>query len=317
MPSPRRRSTKRRNAIVHEGNRFWSSFGWRDLLSFFIIIFWGGFQRPRMFSSRLLAIVLWSIQLRPQIAAFHVAPLGLRCVSGGNTFTCPSNNPRSSWAMGARAARQRLGGRFRRPNPRMMAAAGGGGEGGDPRIQLPIIDLSPMMREGGGTAAELEAIGAQVREACMTDGIFYVSGHGVEEGKLNGALQASKSFFSLPQQDKELVTCPPGRGTGFTRGYIEMGGESGSDRLEVRAPRATKRWPHPGTHGDGRRFDFYLHLSPVLRHPFHLASYNTFDTIEKTPSFPFARKELCNKTMQRIYQSFAHATGKGGVFVWV
>jgi len=240
-------------------------------------------------SSRLLAVVLLSVQLlRPQVAAFHTIEPGLRlrpgivCGSGG--ISCPFNR-RSSW--GAWAARQRLGGRFKQPAPRMMAAAGGGGEGGDSAIQLPIIDLSPMMREGGGTADELEAIGAQMREACTTEGIFYVSGHGVEERKLNGALQASKSFFSLPQQEKELVTCPPGRGRGFTRGYIEMGGESGSDRLEVSVHSATKHRPHPYTLADGRRFDFC-----------HLIS-------RQSSAIPFT------------LQSFSHAPGKGGLFVWV
>jgi len=169
----------------------------------------------------------------------------------------------------------------------MMAAAGGGGEGGDSAIQLPIIDLSPMMREGGGTADELEAIGAQMREACTTEGIFYVSGHGVEERKLNGALQASKSFFSLPQQEKELVTCPPGRGRGFTRGYIEMGGESGSDRLEVSVHSATKHRPHPCTLGDGRRFDFCHHIWPVFRHPFSLCSLSPTHQVKEAFSFGY------------------------------
>lgn len=182
---------------------------------------------------QLLSVVslIWSIQLQPHAAAFQGSPprLWFQGVPGGIT------SARLRWDASARPQRQRLRGRLRQLPLRMIFAAGGDGVVGDPPIKLPVIDLGPMMRDGGCTRAEREAIGAQVRDACMTNGIFYVSGHGVDEGRLASVLQASRSFFSLSQQKKESITCPPGRGAGFTRGYIELGGESGSDRLEVRA----------------------------------------------------------------------------------
>lgn len=95
--------------------------------------------------------------------------------------------------------------------------------------QLPVIDLSPL--SGRGSREAREEVGRQVREACLTYGIFYVTGHGM--GDTGRVFDASRAFFSLTQQEKDAIPVSSGK-AGFTRGYIEMGGESGSERLEVR-----------------------------------------------------------------------------------
>jgi len=85
--------------------------------------------------------------------------------------------------------------------------------------------------DGSGTSEEKKALGHKIHEACALHGFFYVTGHGVEDAIQSEAFEASQAFFDLPQDVKKAVPFESG---GFTRGYIGMGEESGSHRLEVK-----------------------------------------------------------------------------------
>jgi isopenicillin N synthase-like dioxygenase len=96
-------------------------------------------------------------------------------------------------------------------------------------LQLPVIDLSALRQQsnGGGRAAMAEA----VARASMDFGAFYVVGHGIPEHELKRILLASRSLFDLPFEQKSRHRI---KRAGFTRGYIPIGGESGSHRFEVK-----------------------------------------------------------------------------------
>ncbi len=84
---------------------------------------------------------------------------------------------------------------------------------------LPVIDLAPFVN--GGTLAERSEVAAQLREACISIGFFYLVGHGLSEAELERALQLSHRFFALPLEDKlsvSSVNSPAGRG------FVQVGG---------------------------------------------------------------------------------------------
>jgi isopenicillin N synthase-like dioxygenase len=97
-------------------------------------------------------------------------------------------------------------------------------------VHLPVIDISCLTRVGG-SPEDKEELGRQIKAACTDHGFFYVAGHGVSTEAQNEAFSASASFFDMPNEDKRAIPFSSG---GFTRGYIGMGEESGSDRLEVK-----------------------------------------------------------------------------------
>lgn len=94
-------------------------------------------------------------------------------------------------------------------------------------LKLPVIDISPFSNavSNGNTKA---VVAAQLHEACSSSGAFYVTGHGIDTSALQGRM---RSFFHLNRAQKKKIAVTPG---GFTRGYIGMGEESGSDQLEVK-----------------------------------------------------------------------------------
>lgn len=76
--------------------------------------------------------------------------------------------------------------------------------------------------------------------------MFNVVGHGLDEGAMKEAMEASKEFFSLPLAEKSRIPIHSG---GFTRGYVGVGGESGSTALELKeAFSYGYEWP-AGHHG--------------------------------------------------------------------
>jgi isopenicillin N synthase-like dioxygenase len=64
---------------------------------------------------------------------------------------------------------------------------------------IPVIDFAPaFLGEPGG----LDAVAAQVREACERVGFFYLAGHGVPGDVVDAAFAASREFHALPLEDK-------------------------------------------------------------------------------------------------------------------
>jgi isopenicillin N synthase-like dioxygenase len=64
---------------------------------------------------------------------------------------------------------------------------------------IPVIDFGPAFRgEPGG----LEAVAGHVRLASERVGFFYLAGHGVSQGLIDAAFQASREFHALPLEVK-------------------------------------------------------------------------------------------------------------------
>lgn len=69
-------------------------------------------------------------------------------------------------------------------------------------VSLPVIDISGL---SSSNLADRQAVGRQIRAACIEYGFFYVDGHGVPQGLLDAALQQGEAFFSQPDDDKAKV----------------------------------------------------------------------------------------------------------------
>ncbi len=89
----------------------------------------------------------------------------------------------------------------------------------DPRrvavADLPIIDLSPFMRESA--QADRTQTARQLRAACIDIGFFYVTGHGFSSGELDAVLLQGRSFFALPLAEKMKVASRNVDMPGFVR----------------------------------------------------------------------------------------------------
>ncbi|CAB4404921.1 unnamed protein product [Rhizophagus irregularis] len=97
-------------------------------------------------------------------------------------------------------------------------------------ISLPVIDLSAL-ETPSSSEADLNRIANEIQIACTKYGVFYItcsSFNAIDQTLLKEACQ---QFFSLPSNIKSSIPIKSG---GFTRGYIGMGGESGSQLLEVK-----------------------------------------------------------------------------------
>lgn len=69
--------------------------------------------------------------------------------------------------------------------------------------KLPVIDVS------GLSSSKLEdraAVGAAIRAACIDNGFFYVSHHGIPQGLIGAAQEQTKAFFDLPDSEKRKVS---------------------------------------------------------------------------------------------------------------
>jgi isopenicillin N synthase-like dioxygenase len=93
-------------------------------------------------------------------------------------------------------------------------------------MDLQVIDIAPL--QGQSTSEERARVARQLHQACTETGVFYVTGHGIDT---TAFLARMAEFFALTPQQKLSVAIAPG---GFTRGYIGLGEESGSDALEVK-----------------------------------------------------------------------------------
>lgn len=83
---------------------------------------------------------------------------------------------------------------------------------------LPILDLSRLDSGPEEAALFLE----ELRSVTHDVGFFYLVGHGIEQGLIDGILAESRRFFDLPIEDKlaiENVKSPQ------FRGYTRVGGE--------------------------------------------------------------------------------------------
>jgi isopenicillin N synthase-like dioxygenase len=91
---------------------------------------------------------------------------------------------------------------------------------------LPIIDISGL---SSTRASDREAVGAQLRAACLDKGFFYVKNHGVSEPLVDEVFAETAAFFALPAEQKAEVDRSKSKAN---RGYEPLQGQT----LEPGAP---------------------------------------------------------------------------------
>jgi isopenicillin N synthase-like dioxygenase len=68
--------------------------------------------------------------------------------------------------------------------------------------EIPIIDIGPLL---AGDAAALDDVAAQIHKACTEIGFFFIVNHGMDNGIVARAFDASRQFFALPSEEKMKV----------------------------------------------------------------------------------------------------------------
>jgi len=68
--------------------------------------------------------------------------------------------------------------------------------------QIPVLDLSDFL---AGKPGALEQTAADLRRACERVGFYFITGHGVDWGIVDGAFEASRRFHALPLERKLAV----------------------------------------------------------------------------------------------------------------
>ena len=104
---------------------------------------------------------------------------------------------------------------------------------------VPSVDMSLL---DSGSPADTAAARASIVDACETSGLFRAAGSRMTEQLVADSLKAHRDVFSLPMESKMSVRFDNltfGAAPGFTRGYVPLGGESGSaERLECKEVRS-------------------------------------------------------------------------------
>lgn len=85
------------------------------------------------------------------------------------------------------------------------------------KAEIPTINLEPWLN-----GSDPESVVSEVRSACMTYGFFQLVGHGIPLELQRKAFACSKRFFSLPLEQKLLLTKDPLSG----RGYEAIGSQA-------------------------------------------------------------------------------------------
>jgi hypothetical protein len=68
--------------------------------------------------------------------------------------------------------------------------------------EIPLIDLGPIY----GDLEARKQLARTITHAAENTGFFYVKNHGISEGAIQGGLDAAKSFFAQPEDDKLKVS---------------------------------------------------------------------------------------------------------------
>jgi isopenicillin N synthase-like dioxygenase len=85
---------------------------------------------------------------------------------------------------------------------------------------LPVIDISGL---SSANLAERQAVGAELRKACLDKGFFYIKNHGVPEDLVRDVFAESAAFFALPVEQKDTVNKTKSKAN---RGYESMQGQT-------------------------------------------------------------------------------------------
>ncbi|CAN5579618.1 isopenicillin N synthase family oxygenase [soil metagenome] len=86
-------------------------------------------------------------------------------------------------------------------------------------VEVPVIDIGPLVGGAGSSTATARAIDAACREA----GFFYVVGHGIDPQVQSRLDALAREFFALPEDEKAQIAMP--KGGPAWRGWFPVGGE--------------------------------------------------------------------------------------------
>jgi isopenicillin N synthase-like dioxygenase len=119
-----------------------------------------------------------------------------------------------------------------------------------PVAQLPVIDLTPFTH--GGSADERAHVAAQLREACIHIGFFYLTGHGFPPSELEEEIAWGHRFFGQPMQEKMKVH----KKKGGRLGFLGVGGvnpaQNDDKSADIKETFTMTREPMPGEPGGYR-----------------------------------------------------------------
>ncbi|KAG0003593.1 hypothetical protein BGZ80_008227 [Entomortierella chlamydospora] len=103
-----------------------------------------------------------------------------------------------------------------------------------PPLEIPTIDISPLL-DSSSTVIRRQEVAIALLNAFTTFGVFYITSptHPVfSTKKKDQILDATTRLFALDNSHKaKIPKIQPG---GFTRGYVPIGGESGSTTKELK-----------------------------------------------------------------------------------
>jgi isopenicillin N synthase-like dioxygenase len=95
---------------------------------------------------------------------------------------------------------------------------------------IPVIDIAPFVRSGNRAARE--AVGHELRAACVDSGFFYLKGHGIPQSEFDKLFEWGHRFFEQPLEEKAKLR----RARSLTgQGYIGIGGTN-PDANTTKAP---------------------------------------------------------------------------------
>jgi len=82
--------------------------------------------------------------------------------------------------------------------------------------EIPLIDVSGIY----GDFEARQELATKIKHAAENTGFFYISNHGIPKPAIDGALDASKTFFAQPIGKKQLVLKDKGK---YFNGYSGNG----------------------------------------------------------------------------------------------
>ncbi|RYF23140.1 MAG: isopenicillin N synthase family oxygenase [Comamonadaceae bacterium] len=143
-------------------------------------------------------------------------------------------------------------------------------------MSLPILDLHGALALGGPRSAD---VAAQMREAAMASGFFYVRNHGVEAAQIVRQFALARELLDVPRATREALAM---HHSPSMRGYELMGAQS----LDLAARPDLKE-------------SFYCGMAYPQDHPYVRAGYQTYGHNQWPPEVPHA-PAVCEDYIQSL-----------------
>jgi isopenicillin N synthase-like dioxygenase len=120
-------------------------------------------------------------------------------------------------------------------------------------MAIPVIDLQDALASGGARSA---AVAAQLREAAMASGFFYVRNHGVGTEQVQSQFELARRLLELPEATRQALAM---QNSPTMRGFENLGAQT----LDAEARPDLKE-------------SFYCGMAYPEDHPYVVAGYQTY-----------------------------------------